>query len=174
MISLAYGRPLNIHPGLTRDLVLPSVRDVDQPAVSARSPVGQSNSESCWIACYIEAVKLQEILGEILAAFYYGGSDPTSNSSASYTGPRSAESQKRVTSLLDKTKAGDFQDLFVLDRLMSDWKRNLPDHLKTRIWEGGCDLGPETCRRYSSSTQPSTIERPPDMFTRQANILKTR
>ncbi|KAJ5118413.1 fungal-specific transcription factor domain-containing protein [Penicillium atrosanguineum] len=71
ILSLAYGRPLMIHPILSHNnCLLPSAID-DQFLTQWPEPPGsQPENVISVIECYVQAIKLQEILGRVIATLY--------------------------------------------------------------------------------------------------------
>jgi hypothetical protein len=158
---MTYGRPLMMPPQLTRHtLHLPAPIDDEYLTRYPKPPGKQPEGVPSLMACYSQTLVLQEILGEILASFYQG--DHTASSSQS--GPK-YHAEVSNSSLVSRLKAGDFQDLFRLEGMLSSWYDGLPPYLK--VYQGVSNV--------NSVPQESTNLVPPSIiFARQANTLRTR
>ncbi|KAL2692489.1 hypothetical protein Neosp_002899 [[Neocosmospora] mangrovei] len=76
ILSLTYGRPLMIHSGDAHSrLLLPSSIDDELLTRSPHSPGAQPMDIPSRVECYIHAIKLQDILGQVLTSFYHQGSE---------------------------------------------------------------------------------------------------
>ncbi|KAL4867516.1 fungal-specific transcription factor domain-containing protein [Aspergillus spectabilis] len=151
IFSMAYGRPLMIHPTISRHCVLPVA--VDDECLPGFQPAGTPSLTEC----YVQSIKLQQILGEVLFEFYYGGADKiggTWDIGLNF---------KATASAANQLKTGDLQTLLEIDNSLSAWHRSLPAHLKaqsytsTDTWATPLASGPRT-----------------SMFNRQAVILHAR
>ncbi|KAI8680422.1 Zn(2)-C6 fungal-type domain-containing protein [Fusarium keratoplasticum] len=154
ILSLTYGRPLMIHSGAAHSrLSLPSTIDDELLTRFPHSPGSQPSDMPSRVECYIHAIKLQDILGQVLTSFYHQGSE---NEGASTSSLGVDESQRKGIS-----NAG-LQKLLDLDGELDAWNRNLPAHLQVDSYsiENSSLGGPRSKR--------STI------FCRQATVLKAR
>lgn len=134
-------------------LSLPSAIDDELLTRFPHSPGSQPSHIPSRVECYIHAIKLQDILGQVLTSFYHQGSE---NDGISASGLGTDESQRRGIS-----NAG-LQKLLDLDGELDAWSRNLPAHLQVDSYsiENSSLGGPRSKR--------STI------FYRQATVLKAR
>jgi hypothetical protein len=143
-----------IHSGAAHSrLSLPSTIDDELLTRFPHSPGSQPSDMPSRVECYIHAIKLQDILGQVLTSFYHQGSE---NEGASAPGLGVDESQRKGIS-----NAG-LQKLLDLDGELDAWNRNLPAHLQADSYsiENSSLGGPRSKR--------STI------FCRQATVLKAR
>lgn len=168
---MTYGRPLMIPPAVTRNAAVFTLTTHDN--FHSTSPImsaSQAEGTPSLMACYSYALKLQEILGEMLTAFYQDDQLPNAigddNRSFQYVG---------TSSLVSRLKAGDFQDLLRLDKSLSSWQETLPQYLKVIQCESHNGLGndenafPEALTENNGYIVPSRV-----MYARQANVLKAR
>ncbi|KIW99851.1 uncharacterized protein Z518_10779 [Rhinocladiella mackenziei CBS 650.93] len=172
VLSMTYGRPLMMHPPMTRQsLVYPSMVDDEFLTRPPEAPGRQPEGIPSVIASYSYTLRLQEILGEILSAFYSG--DQSSGSGAA-GGENKSMKENSHSSLVNRLKAGDFQDLFRLDASLSKWHNSLPRYLKTD--QGDIRGDPECMYAFSNASPPSNDGIMPlsVIFSRQANALWTR
>lgn len=158
---MTYGRPLMMPPHMTkRTLHLPSPIDDEYLTTYPKAPGKQPENVPSLMACYSNTLVLQEILGEILASFYQGDHIPPPPQS----GPK-AHPEVSNSTLVTRLRAGDFQDLFRLEGMLSSWYDGLPPFLKV----------PQEGAIANDALQSSTILVPPGIiFARQANALRTR
>lgn len=153
---MTYGRPLMIHPSMLQNqLALPSPIDdhylTEYPSPSGAQPRGITSV----IDCYIQAVKLSDILGQVLATFYYGSTDIVRHGVGdSYLGPKSM----LTSSNTPRIRSSDIQMLLDFDGSLTAWHKNLPHHLKINSYSD------------KTSGTPNTTY----MYHRQANALETR
>ncbi|EEU38278.1 uncharacterized protein NECHADRAFT_77081 [Fusarium vanettenii 77-13-4] len=153
ILSLTYGRPLMIHSGVAHSrLLLPSSIDDELLTRSPHSPGAQPRDMPSRVECYIHAIKLQDILGQVLTSFYHQGSEDEGVS-----GQKAADESRRK----GISNAG-LQKLLDVDGQLDEWNRNLPAHLQADNYstEHSSLGGPRSKR--------STI------FCRQATVLKAR
>ncbi|RSL83981.1 hypothetical protein CEP51_004191 [Fusarium floridanum] len=153
ILSLTYGRPLMIHSGAAhKRLLLPSAIDDELLTRFPHSPGSQPSDMPSRVECYIHAIKLQDILGQVLTSFYHQGSED-----------EGASSQKAVDESRRKgiSNSG-LQKLLDVDGQLDTWNRNLSAHLQVDSYstENSFLGGPRSKR--------STI------FCRQATVLKAR
>ncbi|KAL5343980.1 fungal-specific transcription factor domain-containing protein [Aspergillus crustosus] len=150
IFSMTYGRPLMIHLTMSQHAVLPLAVD-DECLPASQPPDTPSLTE-----CYVQSIKLQQILGEVLFTFYYGGADKAS-------GTCDMGFNFMATTAADRLKSGDLQTLLDIDNSLSAWHQNLPAHLKVQSY---ADVG---TWGVASTFGPRTA-----VFNRQAVILHTR
>ena len=143
-----------IHSGAAHSrLSLPSTIDDELLTRFPHSPGSQPSDMPSRVECYIHAIKLQDILGQVLTSFYHQGSE---NEGVSASGLGVDESQRRGIS-----DAG-LQKLLDVDGQLDAWNRNLPAHLQVDSYSiENSSLG-------SPGSKRSTI------FCRQATVLKAR
>ncbi|KAI8724234.1 Zn(2)-C6 fungal-type domain-containing protein [Fusarium sp. LHS14.1] len=153
ILSLTYGRPLMIHSGVAHSrLLLPSSIDDELLTRSPHSPGAQPMDMPSRVECYIHAIKLQDILGQVLTSFYHQGSEDEGVS-----GQKAADDSRRK----GISNAG-LQKLLDVDGQLDEWNRNLPAHLQADSYST------ENSYLGGSRSKRSTI------FCRQATVLKAR
>lgn len=158
VLSLTYGRPLMIHPGTrAKPAPLPAAIDDEFLTREMDSPGRQPEAFPSEVECYIEALKLQHILGRVLASFYASSPDDSEDStdSAAYKAPNR---NGRRTQISQTFKTADLPLLLKVDRQLAKWRFNLPDHLKIESYNTG------------ELTNGSKMK----LFRRQARILEIR
>lgn len=160
---MTYGRPLMMHPQFSRQsLHIPAPIDDEYLTRYPKPPGKQPDDVPSLMACYSQTLVLQEILGEILASFYQG--DHTAPSSQSGPTPK-YHAEVSNSTLVSRLKAGDFQDLFRLEGMLSSWYDGLPPYLK--VYQEGLNV--TNVLQQSANLVPPSI-----IFARQANALRTR
>ncbi|KAH6994962.1 fungal-specific transcription factor domain-containing protein [Ilyonectria destructans] len=133
VLSLAYGRPLMIHLTKSQNqLLLPSAIDDEFLTRFPEAPGSQPDYPPSKIDCYVQAVKLKEILGQVLTTVYNGGSDtehedPTDAGIGSHCRPTSL----KVRSIKDD----DLQAILNVDGLLTTWRNELPVHLRVEMYK---------------------------------------
>lgn len=133
------------------NLVLPFL--VSEDCLKIFQDDNERTDSATYAAFYVQALKLLEILGDILSAFYRGSYNQSSNSNRSHgrgnlpVAPMSA----------GMVNIGDFQTLLKLDSSLTAWHDHLPSHLK---------VGADSERKGDANT--------PDIIRRQRNILQAR
>ncbi|CAH0045633.1 unnamed protein product [Clonostachys solani] len=146
ILSLTYGRPPMIHGSIAQGtIVLPSAIDDELLSRSPDAPGCQPSDTPSLVECYVHALKLQDILGQVLTSFYHQGSDN-----------EPAKSRRNWIS-----DAG-LQKLLDVDRQLDTWNKDLPTHLQVHHYsEENLFLGsPRSTRSI--------------IFCRQATVLKAR
>lgn len=172
VLSMTYGRPFMVDPTTARNMVLPSIIEDECLSTSPGKLETQSEHSPSQIAFFVHALKLQDILGQILAALYHGTHDQTSDGHKSdeISGP--AADHLEAPSLTEKVKAGDFQSLLALDSSLTKWQNDLPYYL--RVEQGQIDgtFGKSNDQRtiLGSTVNPNSSP----IFVRQANVLQAR
>lgn len=159
VLSLTYGRPLMIHPVKSKALfVLPSAIDDEYLSRDPENPGCQNPESISLMECYVQAVKLQDILGQVLTSFYNRESDESDD-----VGKNDQESSDTAsrTNRIDDT---DLQVLLNVDERLSTWRENMPTHLKAEHnnFEDDQNISP---------LPDSTRDR---LLKRQAKVLKAR
>jgi hypothetical protein len=145
---MAYGRPLTIDPTVARQCILPQGVDDEYlstvPGKSGRQP----ESVPSLVYCYVESTKLQDILGQILATFYYGAAcQPVKGVQSGFSNLHTIRSPNELNNK-------DLQLLLELDTLLSDWKAALPPHLQLlRHRRGGLEVTEPLHHRQASFHQ---------------------
>lgn len=174
---MTYGRPLMMHPPMTRQtLVIPSMID-DEFLTHYPSPPGtQPEGLPSVIASYSHTLPLQEILGEILSSFYFvdqSASTFATQSTSIFIADGKQTSESTHASLIGRLRDGDFQDVFRLDAKLSRWYEALPSYLKV---EGDDPRAPESEYAFSDASPQSHDSYLPlsAVLSRQANSLKAR
>lgn len=167
---MTYGRPLMLHPSMTRQtLVLPSMVD-DEFLTRYPNPPGYHPKDYPSVtASYSHTLRLQEILGEILSTFY--SSEHTPSVPPNNQMPFGEASN---TSPVNRLKSGDFQDVFRLGYSLNTWHESLPMYLRVDEED---TLGDAVSRPvFSDSPLEShdSIVSLSTILARQANSLRSR
>jgi len=149
-----------IHPTTTqRQLILPSAID-DQFLTRLPDPPGSQSEDSPSVTeCYVQAIKLQDILGQVLAAFYYAAPDSRDEESTVFD---LSINYMAASVMGGGVKTSDFQMLLDVDSLLTTWHKRLPTHLKVQTY-GNTDF----------SSGCVDLEREV-LYQRQAVVLETR
>lgn len=146
-----------IYPNLNRKhFVLPAPIDDEYLSWSPNAPGKQPRGKISMAECYVQTVQLQDILGQVLAAFYNRGQDDQEAE------PRAPGDHASNLAGKNKISDADLQMLLNVDGLLSEWHRKLPMHLKVQVYRNG---------------DPSTFSSDPELtrlFGRQARVLETR
>ncbi|KAF2788531.1 hypothetical protein K505DRAFT_255310 [Melanomma pulvis-pyrius CBS 109.77] len=160
VLSLTYGRPLMIHPTTTqKQLFLPSAIDDQYLTCLLDAPGSQPDGVPSLMECYVQAIKLQDILGQVLAAFYYAAPDHRIEDTSVFDFGLNYMTSSVVG---DGIRNSDFQMLLDVDSLLTTWHDSLVPHLKVQAYQnGGVPIGTGDSVRAS-------------MFHRQAVVLEVR
>ncbi|KAL3449911.1 fungal-specific transcription factor domain-containing protein [Aspergillus insuetus] len=149
VLSMTYGRPLMIRPAASgHGTSLSAIDDEflsDSPTALGAQPEGSPSQTEY----YVQAINLQDILGEVLSTLYSGSGDINFNFMA-------------VSTANDKLNRGELQTLLNIDTSLSAWERSLPDYLKARTYNF---MGFTDSNLFGSRTPT---------FNRQAIILHAR
>lgn len=162
VLSLTYGRPLMIHPISTQThLVLPEGIDDEFLTQPPNARGSQPDGIPSITECYVQAIKLQDILGQVLAMLYTGNSD---ESSRPHDGGRDSNAKYMTVlpGLDDGVKNSDFQVLLNIDSRLTTWHKELPPHLQVHSYQDGA------APLYLHNLERTLLHR------RQATILKAR
>jgi hypothetical protein len=156
VFSMTYGRPLMIHPAMSQDRISPSAIDDEYLSDGPIAPPGIQPPDSPSLTeCYIQAIKLQDILGDVLHTLYCGTGDKDSGGDVTFNFMTASTAN-------DKLRRGELQVLLNIDSSLSTWERNLPDYLKARSYNF---MGFGANNVFGPRTQA---------FNRQAIILHAR
>lgn len=138
-----------IHPTMTRNkLYLPEAIDDEYLTGPGQSPGEQPPDTISLVGCYIEAVRLQDLIGQFLAPINQSGFDaPTAS--------------ERKVSWCEK-ETFDSKMVFEIGRLLDEWQHKLPIHLQVRTYKSGQAAG--------MKQSPHRLM----LLERQANVLTTR
>ena len=167
---MTYGRPSMLSPGAARSMVLPSIIDDEFLTMDPEHPGSQKTGVRCQMAFYVHALRLQEILGQILTALYAGSQDQPADASDRHGEPRTGLNNDPY-SLTERFVSGDFQTILTLDASLTRWHRELPPELRidneaidtlSPDFEGSNTVAND--REYSEAW----------IFVRQRNILYAR
>lgn len=160
VLSLTYGRPLMIHPMTTQNqLFLPSAIDDQYLTCLVDAPGLQPNGVPSLMECYVQSIKLQDILGQVLATFYYAAPDNRIEDTTVFD----FGLQHMTSSVVGESiRHFDFQMLFHVDSLLTTWHDSLPPHLKVQT--------------YQNNNVPAGTVDPAQalIFHRQAVVLEVR
>lgn len=159
-----------LSPVAARSMILPSVIDDEYLTTDPERPGSQPTGIRCQMAFYVHALKLQEILGQILAALYASTRDQPADSSDHHGESRTGFNSDPY-SLTERFVSGDFQTILTLDASLTRWHRELPPEL--RIDSEAADTVSSECE--SSTTIPKDTKSPEaPIIIRQRNILYAR
>ena len=164
---MTYGRPMMMHPAMTRQtLAFPSMIDDVFLTRHPEPPGSQPAGIPSLMASYSCTLGLQEILGEMLSAFYQNDQSRASTENNN-------TSEATNSTVVGRLKSGDFQDLFRLDTRLGNWYEGLPKYLKVNYdMRSDLEYGPavsETSLQNNDSIVPLW-----SILARQANALRTR
>ena len=126
---MTYGRPSIVSPAAARSMVLPSIIDDEYLTTDTELPGSQPVDIPCQMAFYVHALKLQEVLGQILTALYAGTPDQSVEYFKFASGSRN-DSNCDSSTPAERTISGDFQTILALDSSLTKWQRELPQELK--------------------------------------------
>lgn len=150
---MTYGRPLMIHPAVSQQSVLPSAIDDEFLSQELGAPTAQPEDVPSLTEGYVQSIKLQNILGEVLDTLYYGsGEKGNGKFDINFMGTPTGT---------DKLKNGDLQTLLNIDKSLCAWNRDLPDRLKVT------NYSPRVLENEAFGRRTPT-------FHRQATILHAR
>lgn len=151
---MTYGRPLMIHPAVSQHSISPSAIDDELLSTEPSAPATQPHDAPSLTECYVQAIKLQDILDDVLYTLYFGTGDKESGDiSFNFMAASTAN---------DKLRRGELQMLLNIDNSLSAWERDLPEYLKARNYNF---MGFETNNLFGARTPA---------FNRQAIILHAR
>lgn len=140
-------------------IVLPSAIDDESLGRVPGAPGCQPSDTPSLVECYVHALKLQDILGQVLTSFYYQGSD---NETASSPGLGQRTNNEPTKSQSNWISDAGLQKLLDVDRQLDIWNKDLPAHLQVHHYSE------ENLFPGSPRSTRSTI------FCRQATVLKAR
>ena len=142
-----------IHPTMTRNrLCLPEAIDDEYLTGPGQSPGKQPPDTVSLMGCYIEAVRLQDIIGQFLAPINQAGFDNL---------PDPKAGSGRVLSWYEKGNF-DMKMILEIERCLDDWRHKLPIYLRTKTYKNGHSAG--------LKQSPHRLM----LLERQANVLTTR
>jgi hypothetical protein len=144
-----------IHPAVSQQSNSPSAIDDEFLSQNLGAPAVQPDDVPSLTEGYVQSIKLQNILGEVLHTLYYGSGDKDNgrldinfNIMGTSTGT-------------DKLKNGDLQVLLNIDKSLCVWNQNLPNRLKVQNYN-------------TRALESQLFGRRTPMFHRQATILHAR
>lgn len=152
---MTYGRPLMIHPAVFQQSVLPSAIDDEFLSQDLGALGAQPEDVPSLTDGYVQSIKLQTILGEVLDTLYYGSSERDNGK------PDINLNLMGAPAGTEKLKNSDLQTLLNIDKSLCAWNRNLPDRLKVENYNASA-LGNEVFGRRTAT------------FHRQSTILHAR
>ena len=114
VLCMTYGRPCMIGPVTATVVPLPLAIDEDaELSEEVQHNVGQVRQRPSLNEFYLSALKLYEIMHDVLFSFY-----------------RTDDQVQSIVGLYGKGFGGSSAPVFELDQKLSMWEKNLPDHLK--------------------------------------------
>ncbi|KAH7141321.1 fungal-specific transcription factor domain-containing protein [Dactylonectria estremocensis] len=156
VLALAYGRPLMIHLAKPQDqLVLPSAVDDEFLTRHPQVPGSQPEGIPSKMECYVQAIKLKEIMGQVLTTCYDGGPEDKNNDSVGPDTANGLEKESRIN-------GNGLQAIFDVDGLLTAWHNQLPEHLRVLTYQDEC------IPAHSLNLEGNL------MFRRQATVLEAR
>ncbi|RAL15779.1 transcription factor domain-containing protein [Aspergillus homomorphus CBS 101889] len=115
VISMTFGRPSMISKAAGGSVPLPAAVDEEYIPSASGTDVGQPADRPSVMAFYAKSLELYEIMNDILLSFY---------------NPNPDENPEDVYDFyFDKQTEGEYT-IFELDRALTKWSRNLPEHLR--------------------------------------------
>lgn len=134
-------------------LMLPSPIDDQYLSQSPNAAGSQPEGMPSFVDCYIQAVQLQEILGQVLTSFYYGNPHGRQDQGMSDSGSNSAKGSVKNNG----AGSTDLQRMLNVDKLLVAWHNKLPAHLKIETYETNPDLGLVDSERQAVFHRQSTV-----------------
>lgn len=160
---MMFGRQLMLSPASVRDNTFPEGIEEEDLMDVAATPGRRLSTTPSSIAFFAHAVKLCQLVGEVLDAVY---TDSTTDGGKT---PNTVGVGK-PSSLIDRIKTGDLHDILKLDAELTKWRDNLPSFLQLSTYKAAsANSAPES--------NPILAETPPEFlttFSRQAKILQAR
>jgi hypothetical protein len=142
-----------IHPTMTRNrLCLPQPIDDEYLSGTGQALGQQPPGVISIIGCYVEAIRLQDIIGQFLVGFNHVGF---------VNGPDSKHQSDHASGWHEKAEL-DIKTFLEIDRRLDEWRQGLPHHLRIQTHK---------------SDQPADLGQDPHrlmIIERQANVLATR
>ncbi|OQV09149.1 Fungal specific transcription factor domain-containing protein isoform 1 [Cladophialophora immunda] len=170
--SMMFGRPLMLPPASIRGISLPTAVEEEELMKVTVSSGLHPSAKPNYITFFAHAVKLCQLVGEVLDAIYGGAAYTTDDteSSASTPTPRMGSAK----SLVEKIKTGNAQGILELDAELTKWREDLPWFLQISTYTTA-----STGTRTSPAPDggPILAEIPHELlaiFHRQAKILQAR
>lgn len=161
---MMFGRQLMLSPASVRNATFPEGIEEEDLMDVAATPGRRLSTSPKPIAFFAHAVKLCQVVGEVLDAVY---SDGTTDVGIS---PDTAGVGKG-SSLIDKVKTGNLHDILKLDAELTKWRDNLPSFLQLSTYKAA------SANSLAQESSPILAEIAPaflNTFTRQAKILQAR
>lgn len=152
---MTYGRPLMIQPVVSKGSAAPSAIDDEFLSQDPTTPAAQPQDVPSLTECYVQSIKLQNIIGEVLWTLYYGSGNKGNGKLDININLIGASMGN------DKLKSGDIQILLNIDKSLCAWSQNLPAWLKPQ------NYNPRTLANESFGRRTAK-------FYRQATILHAR
>ncbi|KAF7542453.1 hypothetical protein G7Z17_g11559 [Cylindrodendrum hubeiense] len=131
VLSLAYGRPLMIQLAKSPDqLTLPSAIDDEFLTQLPEAPGSQPWNVPSRIDFYVQAIKLKEILGQVLNTFYCGSDTENKDPAGSEFGSNCTPNYAKEKMIKDS----DLQAILNVDGLLTVWHKELPVRLREQTY----------------------------------------
>lgn len=159
---MMFGRQLMLHPTSVRNTSLPDCIEEEELMGIGAMPALQSPNEPSSIAFFAQAVKLCQLMGEVLNAIYDPG---TSIADSMESGTNTNARLGPILSLTDKIKTGNMHEILQLDTELTKWRDDLPWFLQFSAYKS------------VSTDNPIQDKMPQELFptlNRQAKILQAR
>ncbi|KIV91219.1 hypothetical protein PV10_05781 [Exophiala mesophila] len=168
--SMMFGRPLMLPPTSVQHISLLDAID-DEELTTSNTPGRQPVDKPSYIAFFVQAVKLVQIVGEVLDTVYGRGislakGTPTSRDPKSRFNPTSR--------LTDQIKSGDIHEMLQLDMALIQWRENIPLFLQMSTYK---TISSDGSTPLSLESDPVLTQLPKELltiFARQAKVLEAR
>ena len=167
-----FGRQLMLPPASVRNISLPEGIEDEELITTARTPSLQPSTKPSAITFFAHAVKLCQIVGEVLDAVYGGGTFTSDNAESSNIAANTRVGS--TSSLTDKIKAGNTHEIFQLDAELTKWRDNLPSFLQISTYATTSD---GTLISPVQESNPFLASVPQDLLAilnQQAKVLQAR
>lgn len=143
----------------------------DEELTTSNTPGQQPADKPSYIAFFVQAVKLVQIVGQVLDTVYGRGISLAKEITTS----RDANSRFNPTSrLTDQIKTGDIHEMLQLDVALTQWRESIPSFLKMSSYT---TFSPDDGTPLSLSGDPILAQLPKErlaIFARQAKVLQAR
>ena len=151
--SMMFGRPPMISMSLSRQITLPTAIDDDLLTSAPEAPASQPAGLPSSSAFFVEAVKMLQIVGDVLDMFY------GESSGVNMTGSDPEKFPRPIQDMIN----GNYQQVLRLDNALTVWKEGLPSMLR---WNDGDASDLPNLPQHSNGNAA--------LFLRQASVLQAR
>ena len=141
-------------------LSIPSAIDDELLTCFPDAPGSQPSDSPSIVECYIRAIKLQDILSQVLTSFYHQGSE--NEGAASDSDLDNGADNGKTSMPRNRISNGGLQKLLDVDDRLDKWFKDLPAHLRVNSSLGEDPPGDSPRSNRSA------------IFRRQAAVLRAR